>query len=233
MPRLPKLALVLGLGFVLGCAAGACATGAVGASGPASPVKASAMSADPGSAKAAPQQDFLAEREANDRRADRRKDLDRSEDPSVFMTALSFVSKLAVVLALAYLTILGLKRMSLIKPGVEPGKKNMRVLENLSLGTNRQLHLVETGSRTLVIASTPSRVSLIAELSPDEVVQVAQPEAQAGFGQQLKMFMGTPADGTQAAGNVAQVLRDSGAFLRDKAAELGGLRKRMRSDSDD
>jgi hypothetical protein len=120
-----------------------------------------------------------------------------------------------------------------MKPGVESGKRCMRVVENLSLGANRQLHLVEAGSRTLVIASTPGRVSLITEIDPEEVACTAPSESPTGFGEQLKMFMGSGPDGSQAAGSVAQALRDSGLFLRGKAAELGGLRKRMRSGEDE
>lgn len=195
---------------------------------PASPTKESSQSVSGAKPAEAPQRDFLAELEARDN-----KRAEKSEEPPVYMTALGFVSKLALVIGLAYLTILGLKRVSQMKPGVEGGKRCMRVVESLSLGANRQLHLVEACSRTFVIASTPGRISLVAELDPEEAKSVVRSETPAGFGEQLKMFMGVGTDGSQSAGSVAEALRDSGSFLRDKAADLGGLRRRLRSSDDE
>lgn len=179
------------------------------------------------SSSAPVERDFLAELEARDVKAP------ETKEPPVYLAALGFVSKLALVIGLAYLTILGLKRVTLIKAGPDGGRRSCRVVENLSLGANRQVHVVEIGARTLVLASTPSQISLITELAQDEVVSGDPADAVPGFGDHLSACLSAKPDADAAATNVAQALRDSGAFIREKASQIGKIRKRLRSGQDD
>lgn len=170
--------------------------------------------------------DFIAELQA------RARPQDSDSDPPVYVTALSFVSKLALVIALAYLTILGLKRLTAARGRVEGIVRSLKVLESLSIGANRTLHLVEAGKRRFLLASTPSQVSLIAEFSGDEIEPHTTDEWPSGFGDHLKAFLGFRPHGQKAAESVAQMLRDSGSYLLEKAADIGRLRNRHGSTND-
>ncbi len=52
--------------------------------------------------------------------------------------------------------------------GWRPGRGALRVAETAALGQNRALHLVAVGKRTLFIASTPSQVVLLADVTDEE-----------------------------------------------------------------
>jgi len=156
----------------------------------------------------------------------------QTEEAPVYVTLARFGLSLALVLGLAYVTILGLKRFTGLKAPFGAGQGRMRVVENLSLGAGRVLHLVEIGSRRLVVASTPSSVTMVTEIAADELADASSPgppaEPPTGFKDQLAMFLGGKSRSDESAGNVARILRDSTAFVQGSIGRLGSLRRRLR-----
>ena len=153
------------------------------------------------------------------------------EEAPLYVTAVGFIVKLGLVLALAYATILGLRKFTALKGSVACGRQRIRVLENSTIGAGKMLHLVEIGPRKLLLASTPNQISLVAELGPDDLpdVPVAAP---AGFKEQLGAFLGQPADSESAEHNVADMLRKSTSYLRDRIGDVGSTRRKLRGTSD-
>ncbi len=168
----------------------------------------------------------------------------KDKDEPVLVTVGSFIFKLAVVLGLAYASIYALKRFTGLRSAIGGGGRRIKVVENATLGTNRSLHLIEVGQKRLLVASTPSQISLLTELAVEEVdspasgggrsgqltvdsgdADAAQP---AGFAKQLTSFMGSRPNTGDGAGNVAQMIRGSSTFLQEKIMQLGRLRRKLK-----
>ena len=166
--------------------------------------------------------DFLASLNADDEKQN-----DQKEDAPLYVTALRFILSLALVLGLVYVTILGLKKFTGMRGlgALGVGQHRIKVLENSSLGANRSLHLVEVGSKKLLIASTPNQISLITEFAADEISDTNSGQSGGGFKDQLSTFMGNKPDTTQTAKSVAEMLRESSSFLQDKVREVGSFRR--------
>lgn len=162
------------------------------------------------------------------------------EEP-VYVTLLSFIFKLAVVVALAYGTIYALKRLN-VSAFKRSSVGGIRVVENTSLGANRSLHVVEVGGKRLLVASTPNQVNLLTELEVDSEQCTVdsgegsapsgtvnrQPSTANSFRDHLSAFMGARPNTGDSASNVAQIIRGSSTFLQEKIVELGRLRRKMR-----
>jgi flagellar biosynthetic protein FliO len=163
-------------------------------------------------------------------------DSTKSKDAPVLVTVGSFIFKLAVVLGLAYASIYALKRFSGLRNAIGGSRRHIKVVENASLGTNRSLHLIEVGAKRLLVASTPSQISLLTELGAEEVdseqLTVDSGEAGSpqpvGFAGQLASFMGSPPKTGEASGNIAQMVRGSSTFLQEKIMQLGRLRRKLK-----
>lgn len=154
----------------------------------------------------------------------------------IYITLLSFIFKLAVVVALAYGTIYALKRLNL-GASKRSGSNLIKVIETTTLGPNRSLHLIETGDKAMLIASTPTQINLLSEIDvaldqPGEAGEAAVDEDGGGdsFSKRLSMCMGDAKDSESAAGSIAGLIRGSSAFLNEKIIELGRLR-RMHKDA--
>jgi flagellar biosynthetic protein FliO len=171
-------------------------------------------------------EDFLAMLEAKDNKRPR-----ETSEPSIVVVAISFIVKLALVLGLCYLSILGLKRFSNMKGTSGPAHSRIRVIENSQLGANRSLHLVEIGSRRLLVASTPSQVNLLAELDPVDPADVRPDEKPSAgmFKEQLATFLGQKPDSTRSAATVAELMRESNLHMQHKVREAGSLRGMLRN----
>jgi len=170
--------------------------------------------------------------------ADPPKDAQTKDEP-IYVTVLSFIFKLAIVLALAYATICALKRFTGLRNVIGGSRRRIRIVENAALGTNRSLHLVEVECKRLLVASTPNQINLLAVLNPPELNSgqddaEAMPEAdtaqstEAGFSDQLSAFMGAGPDAGDSAKTVAQTIRGSSTFLQEKILQLGRLRRKLR-----
>ena len=205
--------------FALALVAACCALCAAAANQPVAKPQSEAVKAP---ADGHGERDFLTSLDAGETPAREEK------EPPVYVTMVRFTLSLALVLGLAYATILGLKRFTGMKTAMGTVGRRIRVVENTPLGANRALHLVEIGQRRLVLASTPSQVNLIAEMSADELPEPTAPEPPAGFKEQLASFLGTKPDSENAAGNVAQMLRDSTAFIQGKIGQVGSIRRKLR-----
>ncbi len=163
---------------------------------------------------------------------------DESEKTSelpVYVVASSFILKLGLVLALAYVTILGLKRFSVLRGSSLCGSQRIRVIENSPLGASKMLHLVEIGPKRLLLASTQNQISLLAELRPEDL-----PETDAstgigtgGFKDQLAMFLGATPGTDAAEANIAKMLRQSTACLQDGIRNIGKLRRKLKDGTDE
>lgn len=154
----------------------------------------------------------------------------QEKEPNGFVTAIGFIFKLALVLGLCYVTMLGLKKFTSMR-GVAsgPSRSHIRVIEHSSLGANRALHVVEIGTKKLLVASTPNQVNLLTELDPNDMPDPGPDARPTGFKEQLSQFLGTKPDSTNNANNVANMLRDSSSFFQDKVREVAGFRGTFRN----
>jgi len=174
--------------------------------------------------------DWLAQREAQDTKPK------AAEEPSTPVTVVSFILKLALVLGLCYATMLGLKKFTSMKNAVGASRGRIKVVENSTLGANRTLHLIEIGSKRLLVASTPSHINLLAELEPGDVAESAPHEPRAGFKEQLALFIAgggagfqiPPQQARQSANTVAQMIRDSSSHIQGRVREVANFRRFFR-----
>lgn len=165
-----------------------------------------------------------------------------AKDEPIYVTVLSFIFKLAVVVALAYGTIYALKRFN-VGSLQRSNTHQIKVVENTTLGANRSLHLVDVGAKRLLVASTPTQISLITEMQVDDVPpamipggiehrvdndQAIKPSNGQTFGDQLSSFLGAKLNNADVSTNVARTIRSSSTFLQEKIMELGRLRRNLR-----
>lgn len=159
--------------------------------------------------------------------------LSKEKQEPVYITLLSFIFKLAVVVALAYGTIYALKKLNV--GALKRSESGLiKVVENATLGANRSLHVVRVGDKTILVASTPGQINLLAEVDlPTEELAVGEESANdtqpaTSFSDRLNMCLGGVGDTGDAASNIAGLIRASSAFLQDKIADIGNLRKKFK-----
>jgi flagellar biosynthetic protein FliO len=154
-------------------------------------------------------------------------------DDSLASTAIWFVVKLALVVALAYCGILGLKKFNGLKVSPLAGGRSMRVKEQVSLGPGRMLQIVEIGERHLLLGSTASQISLITELDSSDIHADALSSTSGGFREQLSAFLGNKQGNIQTAKSVAQMLRETTAGIQDKVRQVNLSRGNLRAKDDE
>lgn len=104
------------------------------------------------------------------------------ESPGLGFDVADIAFKLIAVLALAYGSLLLLKRAgfggaAVARPGSAP---TMRVVSSLTLAPNRSVHVLKVpGGKTLLVGATPNQVNLIADLGA--VPEDDSPEATRFF----------------------------------------------------
>ena len=76
--------------------------------------------------------------------------------------------KVGLAVALAVGATAAARYFHLARHGWRPGRGALRVLETAVLGQNRAVHLVSVGRRTLFIASTPSQVVMLADVTAEQ-----------------------------------------------------------------
>jgi flagellar biosynthetic protein FliO len=84
-------------------------------------------------------------------------------EPSLTETLLSVLWKLALVVLLVYGVSWVMKRLS-VRRVVASGQQ-LQVIETVSLGANRTLHLVRVGSQTLLVGATPQELRTLADVT--------------------------------------------------------------------
>ncbi len=86
--------------------------------------------------------------------------------------------KLIAVLALAYGSMLALKRLGLggARPGSRPAGNAVQVVSSIALAPNRSVHVIRVpGGKALLVGATPNAVNLLADLG--ELAEDETPEA--------------------------------------------------------
>jgi len=76
--------------------------------------------------------------------------------------------KVGLAVALALGATAAARYLHLARHGWRPGRGVLRVVETAALGQNRALHLVRVGKRTLFLASTPSRIVMLADVTGEQ-----------------------------------------------------------------
>ncbi len=113
--------------------------------------------------------------------------LSRTGNDIVSVSLTDLLSKLALIGVLIYAAIWGLKQWQGRTLPTPPGSNSglLRVRERLSLGPNTRLHIVQFGSRNLLIATVGDRVTLLTGNSASEME--AETSRAAAAEQQLQV----------------------------------------------
>ncbi|MDH7603114.1 MAG: flagellar biosynthetic protein FliO [Armatimonadota bacterium] len=159
---------------------------------------------------------------------------DRETDPEP-VSGVRILVSFVVVVGLAYLTMSLLRRYGGFGSAQIQEQRAMRVVASLSLGPGRSLHLVEVGSRKLVVGSTATNITMLAELVESDLASA--PAAGSGeqwynsrsFKDHLTAFLGTTSSNLESSRRVAHLLRDAAGFLQGKRLSLAELRGRLRN----
>jgi flagellar biogenesis protein FliO len=88
--------------------------------------------------------------------------------------------KVGLAIALALGATAAARYLHLARYGWRPGRGVLRVVETAALGQNRALHLVRVGKRTLFLASTPSRIAMLADVTGEQEEVAREGAEEAG-----------------------------------------------------
>jgi flagellar biosynthetic protein FliO len=120
--------------------------------------------------------------------------------PNTLMTVVGLIVKLAVVIGLIYLTILGLRYFSNRGRRAFLGSNAINVLEKTALAQNRELYLIDVADKVLLLGATANSITVLTEITDPEALeelrakpQPALPSAEP-FLTYLKSAKAAPAD---------------------------------------
>lgn len=147
---------------------------------------------------------------------------EKKAEPSVTASLLRVVGALVFVVALAVLSLYALKNFSSSKLTRKSPKRSINIIETAGLGPNRALHIVQAGSKFLLIGSTPTQINLVAELKASGAEEV-DPAGVEDFASVLH-HAGSAEDGAEAASRLGEALRDGATFLQKKSSATKSLR---------
>jgi flagellar biosynthetic protein FliO len=139
---------------------------------------------------------------------------------------LRVLGSLAVLSLLIYLVVWFLRRLSRhsgILDGISrwrlgSGRRHMRLLETMSLGPTRGLHLLEVAGRILIVGSTAGSVTLIAEVTDRESVEAIL--ADSGESSQFASAVRDGIKGYEAAHEPSGTPGDAAGRLRELARSV-------------
>jgi len=133
---------------------------------------------------------------------------------------LGLVLKLALVLALAYMGTLALRRVTAGRVISSGSESPLRVVKTVTLGPNRWLHIISLGEQAYLIGSTPQQTSLLAEIKDDKVIaELSQPRGrESSFAGCLSRMLTKERDAGTGAG-----LAGASAFLAERISDLRRL----------
>src|SRR5581483_4650035 len=94
-----------------------------------------------------------------------------SPAPNGFLTIAGLLFKLAIVLGLIYLTILGLRYFSNRGRAAFMGGSSINVLEKTALAQNRELYLVDVADRVLLLGATTTNISVLTEITDEAALE--------------------------------------------------------------
>ena len=97
------------------------------------------------------------------------------EEPFTWSGSLGLILKVAIVIALIYLSARGLQFL-MVRVGVKPPVDGLvEVLNTTTLGPRKTLHVVAIGNRVLLLGSTDQNVAMLSEITdPVEVLQIRE-----------------------------------------------------------
>jgi flagellar biosynthetic protein FliO len=156
-----------------------------------------------------------------------------SSDSSIRVSVLRILASLVLVVALAYATTHVLRRYVDLRGPLTHRQRAMRILESLSLGPGRTLHLVEIGSRKFVVGSTATSIATLAELAEGDLsvgstITSSEPGRNpSSFRDYLALFLGIKAPMAESSRRIARLLRDTTTFLQEKQSNLSAMRRRL------
>ena len=91
--------------------------------------------------------------------------------PNNFMTVVGLAFKLAIVVGLIYLTVLGLRYFGNRGRAVFMGHNAINVLEKTALAQNRELYLIDVADRVLLLGATTTNISVLTDISDPEAIE--------------------------------------------------------------
>lgn len=156
-----------------------------------------------------------------------------SSDSSIRISVLRILASLILVVGLAYATTHVLRRYVDLRGPLAHRQRAMRVVESLSLGPGRTLHLVEIGSRKFVVGSTATSIATLVELAEGDLpvgstINSSEPgRNSSSFRDYLALFLGVKVPMAQSSRRIARLLRDTTTFLQEKQANLSAMRRRL------
>lgn len=130
-------------------------------------------------------------------------------------TIFSTILKLAVVLLLAYGTILFLKWLSVKKEVLPKSTGGLKVVENLKLSQTSNLHVVEVRGKALLISSSNGQVNLIQELEGE--AEVPAEAVSTGFAEYLEKYSKSSASNAPSS-RISGLLRDCTNYLKNRCS---------------
>ncbi len=148
----------------------------------------------------------------------------KKTEPSVAASLLRVVGALVFVVALAVLSLYALKHFSSSKLTRKSPQRSINIIETAGLGPNRALHIVQAGGKFLLVGSTPTQISLVAELnsSDGEETDPATADDFAGILQSAS----SAEERAEAASRLSDALRDGAAFLQKKSTATRSMRSK-------
>lgn len=129
-------------------------------------------------------------------------------------TVLGTLLKLALVLVLAYLTILALKWISGRRDLMPHGSQNLRIVDTLRLSTGSSLHLINAEGKRLLIGCSSGQVSLLQEFETGDATEPGEQPA-GRFAEYLEKYSAGSSAGSPSR-RIAGLLRDCTAYLRKR-----------------
>lgn len=145
------------------------------------------------------------------------------ETPGMAKMAVTMIFKLAVVLALAYITILALKWMSSKKEITPSAKGELKIVDTVKLSPTSSLHVVDAHGKMLLLGSTAGQINVLCEIEKTELPEaIAQPEAESKFADYLAKYSGE-SNQNNIVGRLTGLLRDSTAQMQEKRKTAAGL----------
>jgi flagellar biogenesis protein FliO len=144
------------------------------------------------------------------------------ESASLGKTAVSMVFKLAIVLALAYVTMLALKWVYTKRDVAPSVRGDLKVVDTVRLSPTSSLHIIEVRGTALLLGSSAGEISLLRELE-GSIAAEATPQSDGSFASYMAKYSGAKNEnGT--VGRVAGLLRDCTSHLQERrfgAASVG------------
>jgi flagellar biogenesis protein FliO len=156
-------------------------------------------------------------------------DADRNTNPGATATtssktlgmAVGLGFKLGLVVLLAYLCALLVRKVAQRRGALKVGGGVLRVVESAALAPNRGLHIVAVGNRAFLVGSTPEQFSVLGEVS--DVAQVAElvKEADASdtLADRLREWLHRQKPSARSRDPLVEQLRSGADSLRDRATQ--------------